>query len=511
MTDKLFTTFQTDDNYYLYDTGTNHIIQITKELHDYLNNSSLNVTDIPTTCSSEINELLRMNLLSDKSPNIGFEYNYDILSDIVQSGLSQMCFSLTEDCNLRCKYCIYGEAYESRKKRNPSRMNFSTIQKGLELFCKSSSKTDKLYHLYSEIPFTNRIFVSFYGGEPLLEFDLIEKAVEYANKLPFKFQVRFTITTNLTVANDTILKFLVKNNFLVNISLDGPRNIHDYNRIYPSGTGSWDTVMSNLQKLLQLSPTKFRKNNISFMSVLGYPVNDHERNEFFKQLCHQSNVNGKHPLVSFTSILQEGYDHYLKMINVREDDIKRMNTLDIFRNVLLDKSLKELMKQEPFYFNRFINHLQPLIRRRISKDSWNTQIKIQHSGPCILVMRPLVLCNGDIIPCERIADQIDFVKIGNVADGFNISKIYNLLNDFFDFSKDECKYCWNYKLCNICPSSALNPKTSRYDHSYQKEICKEAKSATYSTLLLFAETQEKRPDIIKYMIDKLDSSDISKI
>lgn len=81
--------------------------------------------------------------------------------------------------------------------------------------------------------------IGFYGGEPLLNFELIERAVEYAKKL-FGEDMSFAITTNATLVNDKIAEYFAKNNFNIIISLDGPQEMHDANRLMVNGTGSFE-------------------------------------------------------------------------------------------------------------------------------------------------------------------------------------------------------------------------------------------------------------------------------
>ena len=90
--------------------------------------------------------------------------------------------------------------------------------------------------------------IGFYGGEPFLEFGLIKKVVNYVNDAYADRNCGFNLTTNLTLLNDEIIKFVIKNNVNIMISIDGPEQIQNRNRVFESGKGSFDTVVEKAKK-----------------------------------------------------------------------------------------------------------------------------------------------------------------------------------------------------------------------------------------------------------------------
>lgn len=141
---------------------------------------------------------------------------------------------LTEKCNLNCSYCFV----RNKKTSPPKDMSWRVLKKGIELLVKLNNK--------------GSIEIQFFGGEPLLQFDLIVEAVHYIQDLIRRGKIKaayFGITTNGTLVSEEIAQFLKQNNFLVSVSLDGWRSLHDFNRRHLDGQGSFDGVIRGLKIL----------------------------------------------------------------------------------------------------------------------------------------------------------------------------------------------------------------------------------------------------------------------
>jgi len=169
--------------------------------------------------------------------------------------LNQLTLEITQNCNLRCKYCVYGEDYFYYRSRSNKKMEYEVTKKGIEYVFNIINERNK-----------KEFSLSFYGGEPLLNFEIIKKIVEYSKKLFNKWKLRFSITTNGTLIDEEIINFLVLNNFQVLISLDGPKDVHDAKRIFTNGKGSFELIMDNLRKILKKS-RQFYNKNVKFSVV----------------------------------------------------------------------------------------------------------------------------------------------------------------------------------------------------------------------------------------------------
>ena len=157
----------------------------------------------------------------------------------MDNDLSQLILQVTQQCNLRCAYCAYSGIYEGHRVHQNKRMSFELAKRGIDFFIKHSREKDS-------------IDIGFYGGEPLLEFDLLKKCTEYARGLVEGKELTFGLTTNGTLLKDEIAEYLVENDFRIGISLDGPKREHDINRRFANGKGSFDTIIQNVKRLKKM-------------------------------------------------------------------------------------------------------------------------------------------------------------------------------------------------------------------------------------------------------------------
>ena len=119
-------------------------------------------------------------------------------------------------------------------------MNYEIAKEGIEYIFKIIKGRNK-----------KEFALSFYGGEPLLNFENIKRIVDFSKKLFNGWKLTFSITTNGTLINNEIIDFLISNDFQILISIDGPKAIHDAKRIFPNGKGSFELIMNNLEKILK--------------------------------------------------------------------------------------------------------------------------------------------------------------------------------------------------------------------------------------------------------------------
>ena len=127
----------------------------------------------------------------------------------------QIVLNLTEDCNLRCKYCFFSEEYDNTRNRTANMMNEKTALDALDYYFKEFKKV-------LEYNPNKKCVVTFYGGEPLLNFEVLKKCVEFTKKnCPTNYI--FNITTNGLLLQKDVADYLVENDFYISISLDGTK------------------------------------------------------------------------------------------------------------------------------------------------------------------------------------------------------------------------------------------------------------------------------------------------
>lgn len=194
----------------------------------------------------------------------------------------QLTFEVTEKCNLDCSYCCYGDLYIHHKKREKRSLDFNTATSIID-FCFSLWNSEKNKSK------KKNIFIGFYGGEPLLNFEVIEQIVNYVKNKDIYKRVHFTMTTN-SILLDKYIDFLVVNNFQLLLSLDGNSSNNVY-RKKKNGENSFDLVCKNIDKLYKQYPIFFEQ-NVNFNAVL------HNANSVEDIYCFIKNRYNKIPLLS---------------------------------------------------------------------------------------------------------------------------------------------------------------------------------------------------------------------
>jgi uncharacterized protein len=151
---------------------------------------------------------------------------YDI-SDFLSRHHLALILEVTENCNLRCEYCPYGQFYISPRKHSECGMNWDTARKAIDQFLKQAK-------VFSEQYPDTEYTIAFYGGEPMLEMDIIKKTVEHIKIMSAEKSdcFKFGITTNGTLLTDESIHFFAEHSFHVTISMDGDREIHDRHRVF---------------------------------------------------------------------------------------------------------------------------------------------------------------------------------------------------------------------------------------------------------------------------------------
>ena len=205
--------FKTIDCFYLFDVNTASIIRINEKVYDYLESILNGTVTYNKELQKQIDNLKARGFLKANDPNM--EVSHPALSLVEESldgNIGQLILQVTQNCNLRCKYCVYSGSYVNRTHSN-KRMSFETAKKAVDFYYRHNRNK-------------KNAIIGFYGGEPLLEMDLIKRVVEYSKKLFEGKFIVFNITTNATLLTEDIIHFFNDNNIGLTISLDGPKSVH---------------------------------------------------------------------------------------------------------------------------------------------------------------------------------------------------------------------------------------------------------------------------------------------
>ena len=235
----IFKLFKTYKHPYLYDRHTNSLAMLTDEEFEEL--KAVQAGKISPEQSAAVQRYQQYGLLM---PNVVEKIEHpgtQIIEQYLENRMRQLTLQVTQQCNLRCKYCAYSGIYKNNRTHNSRRMNWDTAKKAIDFFFKRNKSLSD-------------IVVGFYGGEPLLEFELMKKCVEYAKSKNEGKRIKFNITTNGTLLSDEVVDFLVKENFSVSISLYGNAETHDINRKFSNGEGSFSLILKNIERIKERYP-----------------------------------------------------------------------------------------------------------------------------------------------------------------------------------------------------------------------------------------------------------------
>lgn len=450
-----FVPFQTKPNlYYVYDMNKNSIYKIKQHHFKALNNifeGRTKENDITVLQDFHKRGLLLQSPLThiQHPASEGLEYQLDRC-------LSSITFQMSQNCNLRCGYCPYSssEIYNNRS-HSSLNMNGDTLKKGIDFLIKHSKDVPHLH-------------IAFYGGEPLIMKDLIVAAIEYAQNTIKGKEVSFGMTTNGTLLDDQFVRRICNYNISIMISLDGPEETHNQNRVFVNGRGSYKSVYQNIENIRENYPELY--DNLKFNTVISPDSNFEEIFDYFRigdGICDLSKTS--------LNTLSQNYTE--AEFNYGEDYFQERNYEQLKAYLLLLGKLKN----EPIKSHK--SDIETIYSYSELFSAINETPKRSHpGGTCVPGLKKLFVdVHGNFFPCERIDENSPLMKMGNLNDGFNINKVREILNVGV-VTEENCKNCWAFHCCSICPAAADNGKDEHYSESYKLSKCNRVKAAALENL-----------------------------
>ena len=324
-----------------------------------------------------------------------------------------LCLHIAHDCNLACQYCFAEEGeYHGRR----ALMSFEVGKKALDFLIANSGSRRNLE-------------VDFFGGEPLMNFDVVKQLVAYGReqeKLHDK-HFRFTLTTNGVLLNDEVMDFVNKEMDNVVLSTDGRKEVHDHMRPFRNGKGSYDLVMP---KFLKLAQSREQKRYY----VRG--TYTHFNNDFAADVLSLADYGFEQ--ISVEPVVAPPEEAYA----ITEADIPELCAE-------YDKLAKEMIKREKegrgFTFFHFMIDLSggPCVAKRLSGCG---------SGTEYLAVTPW----GDLYPCHQFVGQEEYL-MGNVFEGVTRTDIRDRFKACNVYTKEKCSRCFAKFYCSGgCAANAYN-------------------------------------------------------
>ncbi|AVQ45786.1 Cys-rich peptide radical SAM maturase CcpM [Clostridium botulinum] len=437
--------FEVNKKYYVYDREKNVIFEVNKDDYDLL--SIIKSDKVFEQNIDKLEKYIKRGFFK-KTKLCEIEHPLtDSIEELIDNRAEQLILQVTQNCNLRCSYCFYGQGNYDNRTHSGKRMTFETAKKGIDYILNHSSNLESIY-------------ISFYGGEPLLEIDLIRKCVDYVEKKVEGKKIIYSMTTNGTLFTEEIINFLDKYDFQVVISLDGTKEMHDLNRKFVNGKGSFDIIMDNL-KNIKKSHYDFAK-RIMFNTVIA-PKSDFS---CIKNFVEHDEIIGDNFVSAnivndlYTSNNYNDYDEKFYIVD-------RYGEFKLLLAVLgkLDKKFASKIFQE---------RMMHTIRTYRGLTEKGEMFKRAHpGGPCIPgVHRIFINVDEEIYPCERVSESSSPMNIGNLNKGIDIKKATDLIN-IGQLTEDECKQCWAFHYCDMC--AAFADDTETISRSKRLSKCKESR------------------------------------
>ena len=380
-------------------------------------------------------------ILTDRYPEITEADVYECLEDIEQlkrekklftpdeyadrafdlkkrhTDIKALCLHVAHTCNLNCEYCF---ASQGKYHGERALMSFETGRQALDFLIASSGRRTNLE-------------VDFFGGEPLMNWDVVKRLVKYARSIEEENhkKFRFTLTTNGVLIDDDVIDFTNREMHNVVLSLDGRPEVHDRLRKTVNGKGSYETVVPKFQKLAAARGNKgyyvrgtFTRNNLDF-------TND---------ILHMADLGFTE--LSMEPVVCARKDPYA----LREEDLPIL--FDQYES-LAKEMLRRRKNGSGFTFYHYMIDLAhgPCIYKRISGCG---------SGTEYLAVTPW----GELFPCHQFVGDPKY-SMGNVWDGVTNTALRDEFKLCNAYARPACKDCWAKLYCSGgCAANAYHAEGS---------------------------------------------------
>lgn len=361
----------------------------------------------------------------------------DVKKELISRGYDQLTLIVTQACNIRCKYCMYSGEYDNTRQHTDINMDFYTAKNALLMYFNYVKEKKKRIPLF--VP-----QVSFYGGEPLVNFALIERVINFIKEI-YNGRVIYNITTNACLLDEKKMDFFAENNVTLSISLNGDKEEHDRLRVFANGKGTYDYAFHAIKKMHEKHPQYFEK-SCYVVGVYDYGTDLERIEKFF-----ESEKLLKEKLLLYVPVIDWGttwYDQYTEEDRKKYHDQLNRLRARYFSNVKAGK--KETQVQKALFH---MSNLQVINRPVNCTIQEVTSNLLPSFGTCIPGHKIAVDPYGVLHACEKVNDKM---PIGTVSEGLNFEKIAEILNRYNDTLGPKCVNCPISRLCPHCYQALLD-------------------------------------------------------
>lgn len=412
---------------YIYDTNHNEFVPVSNELFDYIV-SILNKKEKVASHDVEVqyDNLVQKGYFS--SNGIGQIYHpyTDCLELLLRRNMSQILLQVTQNCNFRCTYCIYTASIDGVQRTHTNKhMSLNTAKKAVDYLWQHSIDSDA-------------VTIGFYGGEPLLEFDLIRETILYANQKFEGKKIRYAMTTNGSLLTLDKVDFLRKNNVQIVLSLDGPQEIQNKNRVYhQNGKGSYEVVLDNIQQIKNYYP------QYADWMEINTVINPSDDLDLVYSAFQKSGDFGEmHTMATLIN------DSSLKVKNTKT--AKYYIQYEYHTFILLLSELDLIKSTERYPLSEIVIKTAKKILDTKYLPSENAPAQAAPGGMCLPgVYKLFVTADERLFACERVNEPSEAGYLGTLSNGIDISRAKKMLN-IAQITSKQCQKCWAFRYCRNC-------------------------------------------------------------
>ncbi|MBR6801302.1 MAG: thioether cross-link-forming SCIFF peptide maturase [Eubacteriaceae bacterium] len=365
-------------------------------------------------CCEDINGLIKAGKLF--TPDT-FEDKAGTFKERSGNVIKALCLHVAHTCNLNCSYCF---ASQGKYHGERAVMSFEVGKRALDFLIENSGTRRNLE-------------VDFFGGEPLMNWDVVKDLVKYAReqeKIHNK-NFRFTLTTNGMLIDDEVIEFSNKEMSNVVLSLDGRKEIHDLKRVDYAGNGSYERIVPKFQKFVKERGDKSYYMRGTFT---------HANPDFTKDILHMLDLG-------FTELSME------PVVCAPDDEAALTpEDIEIVKNeyeILANEMIRRYDEGRPFTFYHYMLDLTsgPCVYKRISGCG---------SGTEYMAVTPW----GDLYPCHQFVGEEEY-KLGDIYSGVTNDALREDFRSCNAYSREECKDCWAKLYCSGgCAANAYHASGS---------------------------------------------------
>lgn len=387
-----------------YDIITMYESKSRDEIKSYILDKYKNQDDVTSEeidlCFEDIEALIKDGRLFAKDTFEAEAVNFKRRQGVVKA----ICLHVAHDCNLACKYCFAGKGeYDGPK----GLMSFETGKRALDFLIEQSGTRRNLE-------------VDFFGGEPLLNWEVCKKLVAYGREQEKKHNknFRFTLTTNGLLINEDVIDFCNKEMANVVLSLDGRKITNDTMRVSANGTGSYDLIIDKFKKL-----AKARNQKDYYMRG----TYTHNNLDFASDIIHMADLGFKE--LSIEPVVSDPSEPYA----LKNEDLP---VLKEQYQILADEMLRRYRKGDGFTFYHYMIDLDagPCIVKRVSGCGVGTEY---------LAVTP----SGELYPCHQFVGDEKFL-LGDIWKGITNKEVIEQFEGCNVYSHKECKDCFAKLYCS---------------------------------------------------------------